>query len=420
MKNILFCTVLLFVVKAYLQAQNESPYSVFGYESKTLKTPQERQDYMLTIPNPDSLSDVALVGIAPNEGKYYLFDKDNELLDQDILMNGELGRFLSEDPLTKSYPWYTPYQFAGNDVIRCIDVDGLERYLVVNTYSNGEVMRTTISQVTSDGVVVNMQAVGNGINRTLTLDDILIINRGDRPGNVNIVNYRSQFNEHETAIMNAGVDNVKILEARITVQRDGDEIFEVVNKSDNEMVIEGISFPGGTPSHQGQDLQVSTYEANATMENIQTERTLEVTEKIMEPISSQNFASDVAPWIAKDGISGAQSKHNWNITYTKDEFNAYLIKKIKSQMTNGAIVDKITIARKAHNLDQANSLKKWFEEVFVPSASVKLGIAATKFKLLSDNDNNSPFTMRIHGRKPSTKKTQRTEQIQHTKKEWDY
>jgi len=24
-----------------------------------------------------------------------------------------LGRFLSVDPLTKSYPWYTPYQFAG-------------------------------------------------------------------------------------------------------------------------------------------------------------------------------------------------------------------------------------------------------------------------------------------------------------------
>ncbi|OFY83919.1 MAG: hypothetical protein A3F72_07940 [Bacteroidetes bacterium RIFCSPLOWO2_12_FULL_35_15] len=37
-----------------------------------------------------------------------------------------LGRFLSVDPLTQSYPWYTPYQFAGNKPIVFIDIDGLE------------------------------------------------------------------------------------------------------------------------------------------------------------------------------------------------------------------------------------------------------------------------------------------------------
>ena len=37
-----------------------------------------------------------------------------------------LGRFLSVDPLTSLYPWYTPYQFAGNMPIWAIDVDGLE------------------------------------------------------------------------------------------------------------------------------------------------------------------------------------------------------------------------------------------------------------------------------------------------------
>lgn len=30
------------------------------------------------------------------------------------------------DPLTDSYPWYTPYQFAGNKPIKFIDLDGLE------------------------------------------------------------------------------------------------------------------------------------------------------------------------------------------------------------------------------------------------------------------------------------------------------
>jgi len=37
-----------------------------------------------------------------------------------------LGRFLSVDPLSKDYPWYTPYQFAGNMPILAIDLDGAE------------------------------------------------------------------------------------------------------------------------------------------------------------------------------------------------------------------------------------------------------------------------------------------------------
>jgi RHS repeat-associated protein len=36
------------------------------------------------------------------------------------------GKFLSVDPLGFSYPWWTPYQFAGNTPIQAIDLDGGE------------------------------------------------------------------------------------------------------------------------------------------------------------------------------------------------------------------------------------------------------------------------------------------------------
>ena len=42
------------------------------------------------------------------------------------LYNPSIAKFLSVDPLTASYPWYTPYQFAGNTPIQAIDIDGLE------------------------------------------------------------------------------------------------------------------------------------------------------------------------------------------------------------------------------------------------------------------------------------------------------
>ncbi len=48
--------------------------------------------------------------------------------------DNRLGRFLSVDPLTKKYPHYTPYQFAGNKPVNHIDLDGLEEYKSYGAY----------------------------------------------------------------------------------------------------------------------------------------------------------------------------------------------------------------------------------------------------------------------------------------------
>ena len=42
------------------------------------------------------------------------------------IYNPRLGKFLSVDPLTSGYAWYSPYQYAGNKPIWCKDLDGLE------------------------------------------------------------------------------------------------------------------------------------------------------------------------------------------------------------------------------------------------------------------------------------------------------
>jgi len=38
----------------------------------------------------------------------------------------QIGRFVQLDPLTDEYPFYSPYQYAGNDPVANVDVDGLE------------------------------------------------------------------------------------------------------------------------------------------------------------------------------------------------------------------------------------------------------------------------------------------------------
>jgi RHS repeat-associated protein len=60
-------------------------------------------------------------------------EKDNEVKgegnQQDYGMrvyDPRLGKFLAVDPLTSSYPFYSPYHFAGNNPIAFIDLDGAE------------------------------------------------------------------------------------------------------------------------------------------------------------------------------------------------------------------------------------------------------------------------------------------------------
>jgi RHS repeat-associated protein len=55
---------------------------------------------------------------------------DGNQLDYGVrVYDPRIGKFLSVDPLASSYPWYTPYQFAGNKPIWATDLDGLEENL---------------------------------------------------------------------------------------------------------------------------------------------------------------------------------------------------------------------------------------------------------------------------------------------------
>nr|WP_299384838.1 RHS repeat-associated core domain-containing protein [Allomuricauda sp.] len=79
-------------------------------------------------------------------------EMDNEVKGEGVhydygfrIYDPRLNRFLSQDPLAKSYPWYTPYQYAGNSPLWAIDLDGLESMIIVKAKSsrNDIVMKRT-------------------------------------------------------------------------------------------------------------------------------------------------------------------------------------------------------------------------------------------------------------------------------------
>lgn len=56
---------------------------------------------------------------------------------------------MSVDPLTKSYPWYTPYQFAGNMPLWAVDLDGAEPESMVTwqiEHDNKALLKNEISR----------------------------------------------------------------------------------------------------------------------------------------------------------------------------------------------------------------------------------------------------------------------------------
>jgi len=57
------------------------------------------------------------------------------------MQDPRLGRFLSVDPATVSFPWSSPYAFAENDVIRSIDLEGKERFIIITNLSTQKTTR---------------------------------------------------------------------------------------------------------------------------------------------------------------------------------------------------------------------------------------------------------------------------------------
>ncbi len=76
-------------------------------------------------------------------------EDDDETETQDYGMriyNRDLVVFLSVDPLTKNYPFYSPYQFTGNNPIEFIDLDGGEQKKESVPYGKFGVMTMAVDQ----------------------------------------------------------------------------------------------------------------------------------------------------------------------------------------------------------------------------------------------------------------------------------
>lgn len=131
MKKAIILLILSFgFAKTY--AQNDNPYSVFGYQGKVLKTPEEEsgKQYLIINTN-DTTQQLKSLVFNSFTNKIEYIDHNDNIYKSDTLLPTLILRFISTDRLADKYPSQSPYVYASNMPIAAIDANGDSTYLVI-------------------------------------------------------------------------------------------------------------------------------------------------------------------------------------------------------------------------------------------------------------------------------------------------
>lgn len=146
-KNLLTLIFGLFM-SAIVTAQNKNPFESVGKKGRILTLTKGQYDELF---DQDNIQQIGSVLVNIRQMKVVKLLPDGEEA-QGLPENTKNSRFLSVDPLAKGYPWYTPYQFAGNNPVKYVDLDGGEpgysyrnEYGVVVTVPAGDNLQRRVS-----------------------------------------------------------------------------------------------------------------------------------------------------------------------------------------------------------------------------------------------------------------------------------
>ncbi len=121
--------LLLGALSLHAQDHSHHPYQQFGGDNVELLTLSQGQYPEFF--DADSIEIIGSALLNTNSLKIVGLVEEDQLAAETLLNPEAVSRFLSVDPLSSSYPWYSPYQFAGNTPIQAIDIEGLEEHIII-------------------------------------------------------------------------------------------------------------------------------------------------------------------------------------------------------------------------------------------------------------------------------------------------
>jgi len=169
---------------------DSNPYSIFGAEAVVLMTEFERTGkFTLEVENADRDSPVRKFQLNTRTGIVKLFDKNGDIISEQLLTHEQQTRFLTQDPLAEKYYSISPYAFVANNPLKYVDPDGREIRLAkeyreqfmndmrnvfgdrADRFSFGDNGRLQLSGKTGDfrrGLSNDQKEVFKGLNKAIT------------------------------------------------------------------------------------------------------------------------------------------------------------------------------------------------------------------------------------------------------------
>jgi RHS repeat-associated protein len=173
-------------------------------------------------------------------------DGETDLQDYGMrIYNKAYGKFLSEDPMHSEFPWNSPYSFAENDVIRCIDLDGLEKvalsgFVPSNQYGKGNTYNATNVRMFKEQGVRLYKQYGVHNHQVSTGQDIIktFTNETRNHGSISFV----------ASFSHSGPNGLYMINGDGFYFSHVDQIKELINKGEIKFKSEAVWFINGCNS----------------------------------------------------------------------------------------------------------------------------------------------------------------------------
>lgn len=126
--------ISIFICVFYAQSQN--PFTEIGKEDEAIVLTLSDGRYVEFFEN-DTLRQIGSVmfNMVTNKIEYIIPEDDLEKI-RIARRDKEVSRFMSLDPLAKKYPWNSPYAFSENVVINAVELEGLEKEIIIDKWYN--------------------------------------------------------------------------------------------------------------------------------------------------------------------------------------------------------------------------------------------------------------------------------------------
>ena len=257
-------------------------------------------------------------------------EKDNEIKGEGNAIafdyrihDPRLGRFLSIDPLSKGYPWNSPYAFAENKVIQYVELEGLEtgiaNFMYPSTYQGNNKVDLRDPEYRKAWGNATALIVITGVDLYLTrgwltrlylgsqVAEAFEHNRAKTPKGRDAQDQRSKGALADAAIAFGG--GIVLKSSAEILFKSGRVLYNFGAKALGEMGEEALARQFGTIKPSGKGSSMSTSLGSRRPDGIPEEATMSNTKNLFESkVGFQEYKADIVNQVAKDAELLAQGR----------------------------------------------------------------------------------------------------------------